>query len=256
MNRYLKMILLGVVLFIPPVNSEGQSAVRIHEQLRFKYITVDQGLSHNMVITICQDSYGFIWYGTSNGLNKYDGYELTNYYHRDDDSTTLPGDRVEIVYCDSRKTLWIGTLNGLSTYNYSNNSFDLFRHGSFPGGLGRINDIDEDADGILWMASWNGLIMVDPQKNTIRQYTNQIGNPSSLPHNNLTNIVIDRDNNPWVSTYNQGIARFDRKTGTFHVYRNDPDDPESISEDRIESMYTDRNGNLWFGTYNQGTQSF
>ena len=256
MMRYVRIMLLASGLFIQPDDTAGQIAERIHKQFRFKYITVDQGLSNNMVISICQDSYGFIWYGTSAGLNKFDGYELTNYFHNEKDTTSISGDRVEIVYCDSRKTLWIGTLNGLSTFNYETNSFVPFTHSSIPDGIGRINDIDEDAEGILWMASWNGLIKYDPQKNTLEQYRHETGNPSSIPHNNLTNIVIDRDNNPWISTFNQGIAKFDRKTGTCMGYRNDPDDPESISEDRIESIYADHDGNVWFGTYNKGLNLF
>jgi ligand-binding sensor domain-containing protein len=253
---YVRLMLGVFVLFVTLDNTEGQLAERIHKQFRFKFLTVDQGLSHNMVISICQDGYGFIWCGTSNGLNKFDGYQLTNYFHREDDSTTIRGDRIEIVFCDSRKTLWVGTHFGLSTYNYDNNTFVSFRHSAFPGGPGRINDMDEDADGLIWMASWNGLIMYDPQKNIVQHYVHKSEDPSSLPHDNLTNIIIDKDNNPWVSTYNQGVAKFDRKSGTFIVYHNDTDDPETISEDRIETIYTDRAGNVWFGTYNKGMNLF
>ncbi len=232
--------------------ASGQLSGRIHDQLKFKHITVDQNLTNNMVISICQDSYGFIWFGTSGGLNKYDGYDLANYYHINGDSTTIPGDRIEIIFCDSRMTLWIGTHYGLCYYNYDQNSFVLFKHSLCPDGLGRINDITEDENGVLWIASWNGLIMYDPVNNVLQKYVHNADDLFSLPHDNLTNIAIDGDNNPWVSTYNQGIAKFDRKSGTFMTYSNDPDDPGSISENRIESIYRDRNQNLWFGTYNKG----
>ncbi|MBN1416614.1 MAG: hypothetical protein JW973_16040 [Bacteroidales bacterium] len=224
--------------------------------MRFKYLTVDEGLTHNMVITACQDAYGFIWFGTSSGLNKFDGYELINYLHKENDPTTISGDRIEIVFCDSRKALWIGTHYGLHRYNYDNNTFIHFTHSLFPDGLGRINDMAEDENGILWMASWSGLIMYDPLNNTIQKYIHNADDPSSLPHDNLSNIAIDDKNNPWVSTYNQGVARLDRKSGKFERYRNDPDDPESISEDRVETIYKDREGNIWFGTYNKGANLF
>ena len=252
MNWRLKIMICISVLFFQLGITRSQLANRVHDQFRFKYITVDQELTNNMVISICQDGYGFIWFGSSSGLNRFDGYGLTNYFHDDNDSTTIPGNRIEIIFCDSGKKLWIGSHQGLCLYNYDNNSFVQFKHSSFPEGLGRINDMTEDKSGFLWMASWNGLIMYNPHNNTIQQYLHNTDDPFSLPHNNLTNIIMDKDDNPWIATYNQGIAKFDRKSGKFTRYGNNPDDPASISEDRIETIYRGQNGNLWFGTYNNG----
>ena len=257
MNGCRKLLTFGFFVGLCSVPLPGQLTERIHDQLRFKHITIDDGLSNSRVISICQDSYGFIWFGSIYGLNKYDGYELTCFYHNDNDSLSLPHDRVEAVYCDSRKMLWIGTYSGLARFNYDNNSFVQFKHPSFPDGVGRVQDIAEDDSGALWLCTWgNGLIRYDVKNNTIRNWKYDPGNPNSIPDNTLTNIVFDQQHNIWMSTYDKGVVLMEKSTGKFTLFLNDPDNPASISEDRVESMYTDSKGFLWFGTYNNGLNQY
>ena len=97
-----------------------------------------------------------------NGLNRYDGYDLINYFHIENDSTSLPDNRIEEIFCDSRGDLWIGTTGGLCKYNYGLNNFIQFQHDSLTVSIDGVNDITEDKTGGLWMATSSGLIYFNP----------------------------------------------------------------------------------------------
>lgn len=79
--------------------------------------------SSGLINDICQDKYGLIWIATENGLNKYDGYRFTTYYHQPADSTTLPSKVVTKLYCDKKGQLWVGTRMGISRYDYATDRF-------------------------------------------------------------------------------------------------------------------------------------
>ena len=82
-----------------------------------------ENFSSGLINDVCQDSYGYIWIATENGLNKYDGYRYTTYLHQPDDSTTLGSNIVVKLYCDRQGRLWAGTRIGLSRYDYATDRF-------------------------------------------------------------------------------------------------------------------------------------
>ena len=87
------------------------------QDIKFEYLTPDEGLSHSTVESILQDKVGFMWFGTASGLNKYDGYKFTKYYHSPEDSTSIAGDLINCIFEDSHGDLWIASDGGLSLYN-------------------------------------------------------------------------------------------------------------------------------------------
>lgn len=104
-------------------------------------------LTSNTVNNVCQDSYGFIWIGTENGLSKYDGYNFVNYVTVEGDTTSLMSNEISAFLTDSRGNLWIGCNKGLVSYNYATNDFRRYR---FPGGrVPRVESIMETTDGGL-----------------------------------------------------------------------------------------------------------
>src|SRR3712207_1551293 len=82
------------------------------EKLRFEHLTIEQGISHNYVMGVMQDRKGYLWFGTGNGLDKYDGYQFTNYKFDPRDSTTIPKNQVFLIWEAQDGMIWIGTSEG------------------------------------------------------------------------------------------------------------------------------------------------
>ena len=174
---------LGVVagvLALSPAAAESQG------RLRFDHLTVEDGLSHNHVYAILKDSRGFIWFGTADGANRYDGNGFVVYRHDPDDPGSLPSATVEAFFEDSRKRLWVGTSSGdaglsrqgrrqdagLSLYDRRARSLQDLRPGRRLdlAGANAVRDFVEDRDGSLWLATGDGLARFDPEKRTFKRY--------------------------------------------------------------------------------------
>ena len=124
--------------------------------LQFEHITVKDGLSSNSVTAIAQDHQGFIWVGTSNGLNRYDGYRFKTYFHSNSDSNSLVNNDVQRLYCDKKGRLWISTEDGVSCFIPAQNRFINFStlH-KRPHQLKNNSSVGvyEDAKGIIWLTN-------------------------------------------------------------------------------------------------------
>src|SRR5687768_17301555 len=97
-------------------------------KLKFKRITNEHGLSSSTIESICQDSRGFIWFGTRVGLNRYDGYQMVVYRYDPKDSNSISDNYIRYIYEDRNKVLWIGTTNGLNRLNTAKNNFTRYKH--------------------------------------------------------------------------------------------------------------------------------
>ncbi|MCB0285622.1 MAG: hypothetical protein KDE57_03125, partial [Calditrichaeota bacterium] len=124
--------------------------------VEFEHLGVDQGLSHNSGLCIQQDSHGFIWIGTQNGLNRYDGYTFKKYFHEPNDSTSLSDSYINSLFLDSRGDIWVGTnKGGLNRYDRNNDRFQRFQNDpDEPNSIGEgsVTQIAEDANGTIWAA--------------------------------------------------------------------------------------------------------
>ncbi|NJM94417.1 MAG: hypothetical protein HC842_06930, partial [Cytophagales bacterium] len=119
---------------------------------RFSHLTVKDGLPHNNVLCIYQDSHGFMWFGTENGLSRYDGYSVSNFSQRAFDSTTLPGNIVSCLLEDDRRQLWIGTNGGIGIYQRASETFQhitLGEEGSAPNYVLGLAELGKDTFYIL-----------------------------------------------------------------------------------------------------------
>lgn len=96
--------------------------------LRFKHISNEQGLSNSTIETIFQDSRGFIWFGTRDGLNRFDGYQMMVYRYNANDSASISDNYIRCLYEDGNHVLWIGTINGLNRYDVQTNRFTRYKH--------------------------------------------------------------------------------------------------------------------------------
>lgn len=221
--------------------------------LQFKILTSDQGLSHPYVRGIVQDNLGFMWFGTFDGLNRYDGHTFTVYKHNDLDTTSLPSSIIRCLYKDKKGNLWIGTAKGLCRYDAFRDCFIRYKDPYVGLGEFDINSIYEDHQGCLWVGSLeHGLFQSDSTKTKWKQYLHQENDPKSIGSNHVRTIFEDSRGRLWISTVGSGVAIFDRKKQAFVAFRHRKSDPHSLAGDEVFDIVEDRQGYLWFACYGAG----
>jgi len=234
-------------------------------RLRFEHISLEQGLSQSSVLCILQDSKGFMWFGTEDGLNKYDGYSFTVYRHSPGDPDSLSNNRVRSIYQDREGTIWIGTDGGLNKLDRETERFTSYQNDpNDPHSLSSnyVSLIYEDRTGTLWIGTrGGGLAIFDRETAQFIHYQNNPSDARSLSSNYVSTIYEDRTGTLWVGTSDGGLDRLDRETGQFDhylfsYYQSDPNDPHSLSHYPITAICEDRAGMLWIGTSGGGLARF
>jgi len=225
-------------------------------QIDFDHISVEQGLSQNTVLSILQDSLGFMWFGTGNGLNKYDGYTFTVYrataLAQSSLANGLSDDAIQVLYEDRSGTLWIGTeRGGLNRLDRETGQFTAYRYDpADPASISAdyVRAIYQDQAGALWVGTnGGGLNRLDLQTGQFTRFQNVPNDPGSLSHNNVLALAEDRTGTLWVGT-NSGLDRYVPETGHFVHYRYDARDSHSLAANSILALYIDQSDVLWIGT--------
>ncbi|MBD1210623.1 MAG: hypothetical protein H9535_19500 [Ignavibacteria bacterium] len=219
------------------------------EKLYFSHLGIEQGLSQGSALCLVQDTKGFLWIGTEDGLNRYDGYTFTTFRHRPNDSTSLPNNLIYTLYEDRSGVLWAGTRAGLCQYNAASESFIHTTNVPNPKGVFALY---EDKRGILWVGTLgDGLQKIDRTTGNITTFTHNPQNPQSISNNKVYSICEDAHGNLWVGT-EEGLCRFNADNGSFTRYTHHPTKPSSLSHNIVRVVYTDRHGALWVGTFGGG----
>ena len=227
---------------------------------RFDRIATEQGLSSSEVWSVARDHHGFVWFGTLDGLNRYDGYEMKVFKHALTDPNSLSDNKIRTVYEDRAGTLWIGTWSGgLNRYERESETFTRYQHDpNDPASLSSdsVFAILEDRAGTLWLGTrGGGLERFDPATGAFTHYRHDPAQATSLGDENVFALWEDHDGALWVGT-DGGLDRLDPATGTFTHYRHNPDDPASLSNDTIRALFADDSGTLWVGTWGGGLDRF
>jgi PAS domain S-box-containing protein len=259
--RLLKVITLTTVLIFSIVLILPTNAYAEDSNPQFDKFTVDDGLSQSCVFVILQDSQGFMWFGTQDGLNKYDGYNLTVYKYNELDSSSLSDNFIESIYEDKSGAIWIGTESGgLNKFERKTEQFTHYRHNpENPNSLGNntVLSIYEDKFGTLWVGTADGgLNQFNRETEQFTRYTHNPDDPNSLSSNTVLSIYEDRFGTLWFGTDGGGLNKFNRETEQFTYYTHIPDDPKSLSNDTVLSIYEDQSGRLWIGTNGGGLNKF
>ncbi|HKR04946.1 MAG TPA: two-component regulator propeller domain-containing protein [Bacteroidia bacterium] len=226
--------------------------------LYFRHFTIQQGLSQNTVTSILQDNSGFLWLGTEDGLNRYNGYDVDVFKHDPSDARTISHSNIRCIFEDVDEVLWIGTDDGLNSFERSSEKFIHYRTDSKNSNSissNVISGIAQDINGILWIGTNNGLNSFDAKTNTWAVYKHD-GNKPSLSNDNISCITFDKEGMLWIGTNGSGLNRFDVKNKKFSDYKNDPSNDRSISENTITAIYPDKSGYVWVGTVNEGLNKF
>ncbi|NQZ08298.1 MAG: response regulator [Algicola sp.] len=234
---------------------------------RFEHLTIENGLSQNSVFSILKDRQGFMWFGTEDGLNRFDGYQYKHFRHDSQDANSLSDSNISVVYQDRHGTLWIGTnAGGLNRYDDKTQRFTRFIHSpNDPHSLSdnQVMSIAEDKNGKLWVGTGRGgLNRFDRQLQNFAQLRHQPHLPGSLSDDHIRVVFKDRKNQLWVGTQGGGLNLLDVDTRQFTHYRHQKGNPNSLSHDKVHSLCEDNQGNLWVATqdglnrFDHNSQSF
>lgn len=219
-------------------------------QVRFDRFSLEHGLSQGSVTAIVQDREGFLWFGTRDGLDRFDGYEFRIFRTDPARRETLSHSAITSLFTDSRDRLWIGTEAGLNRYDPLTGSFARFLSGSdSPSGPGgnTVTALAEDRRGRLWIGTPRGLIVFDPTAGRFILHLKRPGDPRSLNDNRITSLLLDGNGALWVGTLG-GLNRMDTMSGNCLRVNHRDEDPASLGSDRILAIHEDRTGRLWIGT--------
>jgi len=220
--------------------------------LRFESLSLEQGLSQSVVNVTYQDSQGYLWFGTQDGLNRYDGYHFTIYRPDPDNPSSLNDRNILDITEDLQGDLWIGTmLGGLNRYDPLTGSFTHYVHDpNNPDSLGGncIRTLLIDQNGLLWVGSDGGLDVLDPKPSSfMAHYRNNPDDPASLLSDRVTDILQDHSGVMWIATV-EGLSYQAQANGPFNHLRHDPANQASLMGSTVKSIFEDQSGDLWLGT--------
>jgi GAF domain-containing protein/ligand-binding sensor domain-containing protein len=229
------------------------------QRLEFRQLTLEDGLSQSSINCAVQDTRGFMWFGTQDGLNRYDGYEFRVYKHRSDDPHSLSASWIVRCYRDPQDNLWFVTQDSvLNRYDPAMDRFELTplkvedpnkRAGE------NILTLLGDSAGRLWIGTYGGgLVEYDLAADHITYYRDELDDPSQTSghDNKVYTIYEDSAGTLWLGT-GEGLVRYDAQTGSFvrYPYRSqdgEPGDPYTLRSPFVTNIYEDRAGRFWIGT--------
>jgi signal transduction histidine kinase/ligand-binding sensor domain-containing protein len=208
MTRYV-LLIYALLLF------SGKLAAQ-EDYVRFQRITINDGLSLSSVYDIYQDSKGFMWFGTEDGLNKYDGQSITVYGAHTDQHNLLANKWVEQIYEDKSGMIWLGSRSGLTRYNPRLGVFTAMQHDpEDPGTLSNdtITAIEADLQNEIWVGTYQGLNHVDRFTSEVQRIIPDDEDLVGLTAR-ISQFLGDESGNFWIATY-KGLYNYDRKSGLF-----------------------------------------
>lgn len=246
MKKNIKKVTVLLFLFICVFSNNVYSSNK-YSNINFQSITIDDGLSQSLAEYIYQDSLGYIWIGTNDGLNRYNGNEFKVYKNIKNDENTISNNMISSLVEDSNKNLWIGTDGGLNKMNL--NTGEIARYlVSEEDKLYSNTVVDElliDSRGRLWVCTINGLNLYDSENDTFIKVATEY-----LENKGIQDIVEDNEGNIWVST-RDGLFKYNHEKKSVETFYHDGNDENTISENNIFSLHYSNN-ELWIGTKTGG----
>ena len=219
--------------------------------LRFSRLTTKEGLSSNQTYHVAQDRYGFIWFASADGLNRFDGSDHKVYRHNPEDPSSISSNIVRAMIVDRNGDPWLGTYGGgLNHYDQEMDVFNRYQNSpDDPNSLSSnlIRSVYEDRNGAIWVGTAKGLNRLDRKSGRFTYFQHDPEDSNSLSHNLVWSIHQDSAGTMWVGTQN-GLNSFDPTTEQFVRYHHDPDDSSSLSHDTIREVFEDSSGVLWLST--------
>lgn len=232
----------------------GQPA---QDGVTFRTLSIEHGLSQSIVNAMTQDSRGFMWFVTEDGLNRYDGYTFKIFKPDPKDPHSLAHNEIKSICESSDGTLWIGSFyKGLEHFDPATEKFTHYQHDPLdPSSLGNniVWAVLEDRNGRVWVGTGGGgLDLLDRTKGRFSHFRHNSSDPSSISGDDVRALLEDRTGNIWVGTSGGGLSRLDPVSGKFTRFTHSESDPGSLSNDDVRAIAADPSGALWIGTNGGG----
>lgn len=252
MNRlkYSRLV-ISISFLLMPLMLLGQRNV-----IEFERISIEQGLSQSTIFCIVQDHKGFMWFGTEDGLNRFDGYEFKVFNSDVEKEGTIASNRVIALLVDKNHNLWAGTIGGgLNKFDYKTETFTQYRSNPLDStslSNDRIMSLCEDPSGKIWVGTADGgLSLFDPEKETFKVFMNTPSNPNLLPDNVIRAILIDSYGDLWAGT-NKGVCMYHPNAGNFLSIPITDRKGTPYNIHIIRKIFEDREKNIWIATDEEG----
>ncbi|MEO7990072.1 MAG: two-component regulator propeller domain-containing protein [Chryseolinea sp.] len=214
------------------------------EKVKFSRIEVGSGLSNSNVTYILQDSKGFLWFGTQDGLNKFDGYNFKVYRNNPDDTCSLVTNAINCIFEDSQKKIWVSTRSG--GLQYYDNKLDRFIRISEFSTNAQIVQITEDDNKNVWITGTRYLdAFVAQLDRSTGKWKSFILFPSREP---IESLLRESEDEFWIGVKRGGFLKWNKKTNTVKRYLHDPKNSESPACFDIHQILKDTKGHLWIAS--------
>jgi len=245
--RKLSIVIFLILFFTVSIYGQNFS-------IQLEHVSVKDGLSGKYVTSILQDKQGFMWFGTHNGLNRWDGNSAKYFSRNNGYRNFLTSDTIHCVFLNDDGKIWLGTSAGISIFDPQTEKFSQIRYNpQDEKGLSHrgVRAIFRDSRGTLWIGTHNGLDIFNPHTNTFEHFRNNPDDPKSLSHNFVGAIYEDSRGNLWIGTGHYGLNggglnKFDYETQSFSVYKFKP--ITGLQPNWIACLSEDKFGRLWVGT--------
>jgi signal transduction histidine kinase/ligand-binding sensor domain-containing protein/DNA-binding response OmpR family regulator len=216
----------------------------------FSHLDINNGISDNWIKCIYKDSKGFIWFGTNNGLNRFDGYKFEIFHHELSDSTTIADNDINVITADKKGNLWIGTGGGVSVLNCETYKFKKVNLGQSSTSLCQIDYITAmatDSGGNILIGTTSGLFFFNQTNNSFRHILID-EQPCSSQLNNITSIAHDKRDSFWIGTANGFIIKFNENSNSIEKF--EPLRESTGNKGNITKLFIDYENNLWVADQN------
>lgn len=219
----------------------------------FKRITIEDGLSQSSVAEIMQDSKGYMWIGTNDGLNKYNGKTFEVYKDSSNRKNYISGNNIKAIEEDGYGNIWVGTTTGLNKINTESNEVTTYLPNENECNISNyiIRDIMISSDGAIIVGTNDGLNMYDEQEDNFKRIYGPKDKKNDLSSQEIYSVEEDINGDYWVGTSN-GLNKINKDSGNIEQYFYDKNNTNTISHNDINSLYADEKGYLWIGTFYGG----
>jgi ligand-binding sensor domain-containing protein len=248
-----------VILCLSIILSSDASFAQDH-RIKFRRLSTGNGLSQSNVTCILQDARGFLWFGTQDGLNRYDGYQFTVFRNDPADSTSLPNNYIKAIKEDREGTIWVGTWGGgLCRFDPFTGRFTPFNAGKPVSGQipdSFINAVEIDKQDNVWVGTENrGAFFIRTRDGMVTSFT-ATGNNAGIGDNDVTCILVDHSHYVWMGTRHGGLSRFDPLSSSLTTFQHIDADSSSLGGEHVCALFEDSRKHLWVGTAARGLDEF
>lgn len=228
-------------------------------EYKFRNLSTADGLSQSTVIAIHQDNFGQMWFGTRDGLNKYDGSTFTVYKNNPTDSLSISNNDILAIEEDALGKIWIGTYNGLNCYNPVSNTFKTFFHSKSDYSLNNntvwcVKEIKDE----IWVGTSNGISIYSKKTGKFISLVKEKNKPKSLPDNFIRKILHSKTGDIWIGTA-KGLCKLVRREKDTFFFKN-YELPVQSSENKnniyVQDIYEDKNNIIWVATKTSGLYKY